>query len=122
MKSLLFHIVRLLDICFVSNLYLFLGVVISSFISKYIIRPYYHNLSKLENLLILIFNISLISIAVFFIRQLIKHKMPNPFNGIAGFKHTYLRELNGNIVMAFAFLIYLKPDITTYIDPLYNIF
>lgn len=119
-KSNLFYFVKMLDICYVSNLYLFLGVFSSAIISKYLFIPYDVNRPYLLNLIFLIFFVSVISIFVFIIRNLIKFYIPSPFDGIAGFQHKLLKEINGNVILAFAFLIYLTDNLREYSHMLYN--
>ena len=119
-KGNLFYFVKMLDICYVSNLYLFLGVISSALISRYIFIPYDVNRPYLLNLFFLIFFVSIISIFVFIIRKLIKFYIPSPFDGVAGFKHKLLKEINGNVILAFAFLIYLTDNLREYSHMLYN--
>ena len=54
-------------------------------------------------------------------RNLIKFWIPSPFDGIAGFKHHFLRELNGNVLLAFSFLIFLRDSLREYIYNLYKL-
>ena len=119
-RSNLFYLVKMLDICYVSNLYLFFGVFSSAIISRYIFISYDYNRPYLINLLFLIFFISVISLFVFIIRNLIKFYIPSPFDGIAGFKHKMLKEINGNVILAFAFLMYLSDNLREYSHMVYN--
>ena len=118
-KSNMFYFVKILDICYVSNLYLFLGVISSAFIDKFLFLPYDPSRPYILNYLFLIFIVSVISIFVFVIRNLIKFYIPSPFDGIAGFNHKFLREINGNVILAFAFLIYLIDNLREYLHMLY---
>lgn len=119
-KTNMYYLIKMLDICYVSNLYLFLGVMSSAIISRYIFIPYDENRLYIVNLLFLIFFVSVISIFVFVIRNLIKFYIPSPFDGVAGFKHKSLKEINGNVILAFAFLIYLTSNLREYSHMLYN--
>ena len=119
-KSYFFYIIKILDIFYVTNLYLFLGVLSSVFIKKYFIIPYDKSRLYILNLLYLLLIISFISLSVFLIRQLIRFYIPSPFNNIAGFKHSGLKEINGNVVLAFAFLMFLKDNLYEYTSSLYG--
>jgi hypothetical protein len=114
------HLVKGLDIFILGNLYLFLGVVVSSFFEKYISEPYNDKKSKLRNLLQLLLEVGLIMISVYIIRITIKHVIPNPLKGLEGFDPRKVVELNGGIVLAFAFLMYQKKDILSKVDKLYG--
>jgi len=119
-KSRSYYLVKFLDIVYVSNLYVFFGVIASGLINKLII-PYDEERVTILNLLYLIFIISLLALAVILIRNLIKFWIPSPFDGIAGFKHHFLRELNGNVLLAFSFLIFLRDSLREYIYNLYKL-
>ena len=113
-------LIKILAIFYVSNLYLILGIISSSLINKYIVVDYDSSRGYLINFLYLLFLVSSISLAAFIIRQLIKFYIPSPFDGIAGFKHKMLKEINGNVILAFAFLIYLTDNLREYSHMLYN--
>ncbi len=78
--------------------------------------------SKLLNLCQLIFEVGLLVVFVYLIRIFVKHVIPNPLKGIEGFDPTRVKELNGPIILAFAFLMYLKTPIQSKVDKLYNFF
>ena len=122
-KSIPFNrfLIKMLAIFYVSNLYLILGVISSSLIDKYIVIEYDSSRGYLINFLYLLFLVSSISLAAFIIRQLIKFYIPFPLDGVAGYKHKYLKEINGNVILAFAFLLYLKDALYTYSNTLYKI-
>ena len=116
------HLVKALDIFILGNLYLFFGVVTSSFLNKYVAKPYDKKKTKLRNFLQLIWETGLIMIIVYFIRIFIKHGIPNPLKGIMGFDPRKVVEINGGIVLAFSFLMYLKTPIKSKVDVLYDFF
>ena len=116
------RLVKAVDIFIIGNIYLFLGVVVSSFMAKYISKPYNKQKSKFLNLCQLIFEVGLLVVFVYLIRIFVKHVIPNPLKGIAGFDPNKVRELNGPIILAFAFLMYLKSPIQSKVDKLYNFF
>lgn len=122
MKDFGLRLVKSLDIFILGNIYLFFGVIVSSFITKYIAKDYDHRKSKLENLLQLILETGLIMVSVYIIRTFIKHVLPNPLKGIEGFDPRKVMEVNGGVILAFAFLMYLKKPIQSKVDVLYNFF
>lgn len=115
-------LVKLLDIFILGNIYMFLGCLISSYFKKYICKPYDRKKSKFMNFLQLIIEIGLIMITVYFIRNFVKYQIPNPLNNLYGFDSNRVKELGGGIVLAFAFLLYMKDSIKSKIDELYNWF
>ena len=120
-KSLNFFLIKILAIFYVSNLYLILGVISSSLINKYIVVDYDSSRGYLINFFYLVLLVSSISLAVFIIRQLIKSYIPFPFDGVSGYKHKYLKEINGNVILSFAFLFYLKNVLLDYSSALYKL-
>lgn len=122
MGNLGLRLVKALDIFILGNLYLFFGVVVSSFMSKYVAKPYDKEKSKLENFLQLIWETGLIMVSVYIIRIIVKHVIPNPLEGIQGFDPRRVVELNGGIVLAFAFLMYLQTAIKSKVHVLYDFF
>ena len=116
------RIVKLITIFVLGNLYLFLGVVTSTTMNKYIAKPYDTEKSKFRNFIQLTIEVGLIVIAVYCIRVIVKSKIPNPFHGMYGFDSRRVRELNGNIVLAFAFLMYLQVPIKSKVQKLYNFY
>jgi len=120
-KSLNFFLIKILAIFYVSNLYLILGVISSSLINKYVVVDYNSSRGYLLNFFYLILLVSSISLAVFIIRQLIKFYIPFPLDGVAGYNHRFLKEINGNVILSFAFLLYLKDALFKYSRALYKI-
>lgn len=112
----------MITIFVLGNLYLFFGVVTSTFMDKYVAKPYDKKKSDFLNLLQLVWEVGLIVIAVYIIRVIVKTKIPNPFHGMYGFDSKRVKELNGNIILAFAFLMYLQVPIKSKVQRLYNFF
>jgi len=119
-KPLLYHIVRILDIFYVSNLYLILGIILSGLIDKYIVIDYDSSRGYLINFLFLLFLVCCIALSKYIIQYLIKFYIPFPLDGVAGFKHKNLPEINGNVILTFAFLIYLRNELTAYSNSIYS--
>ena len=119
-QEVILHLVKALDIFILGNVYLFIGVIVSALIDKYIAKNYDKKKSKFQNLLQLIYETGIIMVSVYLIRIFIKHVIPNPLKGIAGFEPKRVKELGGGLVLAFAFLMYLKEKIKSKVEPLYN--
>lgn len=119
-KPLLFHIIKILDIFYVSNIYLILGIILSGLIDKYIVINYDSSRGYLFNFLFLLFLVCCIALSKYIIQYLIKHYIPFPLDGVAGFKHKDLPEITGNVILTFAFLIYLKNELTAYSNSIYS--
>ena len=120
MSNIGLRVIKIIDIFCIGNIYMFLGVLVSSFMARYIAKPYDHTKSKLRNLLQLILEIGLLMVFVYAIRIIIKHYIPNPLKGIYGFDPNRVVELNGSVILAFAFLMYLKPAISSKVRVLYD--
>jgi hypothetical protein len=102
-------------------MYLLLGVFASKMFKKYLVKPYDKDKSKLDNLLQLILEIGLLMVAVYIIRSLVIYLTRSKFNildGICGFRPRNVLELNGGVILAFSFLMYVKEPIRNKIDNL----
>jgi vacuolar-type H+-ATPase subunit I/STV1 len=120
--DMVIRVIKMIDIFILGNLYLFFGVLVSSAINKYIAKPYDPKKSKLRNFLQLIYETGVIMVSVYLIRILVKHGIPNPLDGIQGFDSRRVSENNGGVVLAFAFLMYMKDAIKSKVDVFYEIF
>jgi hypothetical protein len=119
MGGIKFRLVKILDIIILTNLYLLFGCIISSFLNYNVCKDYDNTKSKFHNLMQLIFEVSLIAISVYFIRVFIKHGLPNPLNGLYGFNPIRVKERNGGVILAFAFLMYMDAPIRSKVNNLY---
>ena len=115
------HIVKALYIFIIGNVYLLFGSVASHTMSVTVARDYDHKKSKLRNTLQLILETGLIMVSVYVIRVIIKHYTPNPFGGVFGFDPKRVKELSGGVILAFAFLMYMKEPISSKVKELYHI-
>lgn len=116
------RLIKMVDIFFLGNLYLFFGVIVSSGIDRFIAKPYDPKKSKVRNFLQLLLETGIIMVSVYLIRILVKHGIPNPLDGIQGFDSSRVSENSGGVILAFAFLLYLKDTIKSKVDVFYNIF
>ena len=120
--SAIIRLLKILDIFIIGNVYLGLGVVASSAIYKYVSKPYDPKKSKIRNFLQLILETGIIMVSVYLIRIFVKHVVPNPFEGIHGFDSHRVMENNGGVILAFAFLLYMKETIKSKVDAFYDFF
>ena len=121
-QDMMIRFIKMIDIFILGNLYLLFGVLVSSAINKYIAKPYDHRKSKLRNFLQLLLETGTIMVSVYLIRILVKHGIPNPLDGIEGFDSHRVSENNGGVVLAFAFLMYMKDAIKSKVDVFYDVF
>lgn len=115
-----FYLVKIIYIFLLGNIYLFFGTLMSYAIYKYISRPYDQRLSKLHNIAQLVLETGLIMVSVYFIRLTIK-VASHPLDGLFGFQHKRVKELGGSVILAFAFLIYMKERLANKITQLYGV-
>jgi hypothetical protein len=123
MTSYCLRLIKAADVFILGNMYLLLGVTVSKTFKTYLMKPYDDDKSKLENLFQLITEIGLIMVSVFVIRSTIIYIMKsgrNPFRGICGFNPRNVLEINGGVILAFSFLMYVKEPIKDKIDRLFD--
>lgn len=120
-NSFMLRLIKCLYIFILGNIYLFLGAIISHGITVYIAKDYDPQKTKFRNLLQLILEAGLIMVSVYIIRITVKHKLPHPFNGWYGFNPDRVKEMNGGVILAFAFLIYMKDPLSSKIKALYHV-
>lgn len=118
---LLYQVVKITFIIIIGNINFFLAILASKFLKTYVIKPFDKNESKFRNLLNIIFIVSCILVSVYLIRAFIK-SLPPFLDGLYGFKSANIKELNGSVILAFAFLIYLKDSMEPRIIKLFSDF
>jgi hypothetical protein len=102
----------------IGNIYLFFGVIMSSLIKKYISKPYRKDKSTTVNFLQLFLETGCIIVSVFFIRRVIIYHLFD----MKRLKKLGIIEVHGNVLLAFAFIYFLKDDLHSKINYLYNFF
>lgn len=112
------RVVKIIDIIIFSNIYFYFGIFVSYVLYKYISKPYDKKESKLRNFLQLAAEVGFLVTSVYFIRNIIK-SLPNPLDGLYGFDASKVKEMNGGVVLAFAFTFFMKEPIS---DKVKNIF
>ena len=105
------RLVKIADIIIFSNIYFYLGIFTSYILYKYLSKPYDKKESKLRNFLQLVSEVGILVTCVYLIRILVK-SIPNPLDGLYGFDASKVKELNGGVVLAFAFTFFMKEPIS----------
>ena len=116
-NELMLRLIKVISIIVISNIYFFSGIISSHYIRTHIAKDYDENKSKLSNFLQLMIEVSVIVIVVYILRVIIKN-IPNPLDSLYGFKHSKLRELNGNVILAFSFIFFMKDKLHNKVDKL----
>ena len=120
-NDFMLRLVKASYIFILGNIYLFLGAIISHAMKVHISKDYDPKQTKFRNLLQLILEAGLIMVSVYLIRIMVKHRFPHPFKGWYGFDPTRVKEMNGGVILAFAFLIYMKDPLGSKIKALYHV-
>ena len=68
---------------------------------------------EILNIFKLVREIGLIMIGVYVCRIIIKQYIPKPFEGKYGFKSNNLEDINGGVILAFGFLLFMQEPIFT---------
>ena len=105
------RLIKIADIIIFSNIYFYLGIFVSYILYKYLSKPYDEKESKLRNFIQLVLEVGILVTCVYLIRILVK-SIPNPLDGLYGFDASKVKELNGGVVLAFAFTFFMKEPIS----------
>lgn len=125
MNDLKLRFIKTINVFILGNIFFFTGVYVSKIYKKYLIKQYDDKKSKLENSLRLSFEIGVICMSVYLIRMVVKFlnkSRYHPLRGIYNFNPIDVLELNGGVVLSFAFLMYVKEPIQSKIDYLIETF
>lgn len=111
-RYLKFLSIKLFAITYYSILYFILGFL-SSVLLNYIIPVFQNTIQVTTSFITLIkliieifFNFAAIGIMFFFIRKIIKNYIPFPFNGVYGFQKSFLKEIQGGVIIAPIIMIF----------------
>lgn len=119
MTDLKLGLIKTINVFFLGNIFFYIGVYISKLYKKYLMKNYDKKKTKIENTLQLTFEIGIICITVYIIRNFVKivnKSKYHPLRGIYNFNPIDVLELNGGVILAFAFLMYVKEPIQNKID------
>ena len=120
-NELTIRTIKLIDISYLTIIYVTIAITISIFIDRLIGEFDEHEADKKSTFRIILeiyINLSFIAIAAYIIRNIV-HMIPCPLNGLYGFDHTKVKELNGGMVFSFA-LFYYQLNLNKKIKYLFN--
>ena len=101
--EVLFRLIKCLDISLIGVYYLILAIIVALVLNEIIkVEEAEDGLKKpLPNLFLKIaFQTSMIMLSVYAMRQIVK-RIPFPLDGVCGFEHKRVKEINGAVIMAF---------------------
>ena len=107
MTDLKLRLVKTVNVFILGNIFFFIGVYVSKLYKKYLIKEYDKDKTKIENTLQLSMEIGIICMTVYLIRTFVKflnNSKFHPLRGIYNFNPIDVLELNGGVVLSFAFL------------------
>ena len=108
--NLAFRLVKMLDIGYITTIYVILAVFLSTIIDEMLGVFNAEQAKKEGNLVFTLKTIGLVwlgGIIVYLIRNFVEF-IPSPFNGLAGFDHLRMKELTTAAAFAFIFLLYQR--------------
>ena len=111
-KEVIIRSLKIVDISIITILYFTIGFVSSFYINKlyYTIRDDYHQYPKWFFFIEICCQLSLISILVYIIRNMV-NAIPIPFEGYYGYQHSRVKELqSGGVALGFG-LFYGQSDL-----------
>ena len=120
-KELIIRGIKMIDIAYLTILYLLLSITFSVILDKMIgeFDPKEADKKTTFRLFMEIFGtVAIIGILAYFIRNMVE-RFPFPLNGIGGFQHSKVKELAGGTVFGFAIFLYqnnLRAKISYVID------
>lgn len=120
-NELTIRAIKMLDISYLTIIYVTIAITISILIDKLIGEFDEHEADKKSTFRIILeiyINLSFIAIAAYIIRNLVE-VIPFPLDGLYGFDHKRVKELNGGLVFSFA-LFYYQLNLNKKIKYLFN--
>lgn len=113
--------IKVIDIAFTTNIVFFLAFSASFGIHCVVAQPkstHIKNIHTVELVARLVATISLLSIAVWMVRN-VTQRVPFPLDGVCGYRHAMLKELGGGAIVAFAVMACL-PSLFKYKKELFE--
>jgi uncharacterized membrane protein YkvI len=108
MKELTIKCIKLLDITYLTIIYVTISIVFSIYLNK-LIGPFNkedaEKKSTLRLILEIYLNFSIIAMVAYLIRNLVE-LIPFPLDDVYDFEHAKVHELNGGIIFGFAIFYY----------------
>ena len=113
MNQISFYTIKILDITLVGIYFVILGIICSVIIEKmfsYDSDNTKEVLDKKKTIIIILeilLQAAVIMIAAYFTRKIVKH-IPFPLDGVGGYEHSQLKEINGGVLISFSIMIILS--------------
>ena len=99
-------------IVIIGLIYFFLGSMLSYHFKKYILIKFdKKEKNRFKIILSLCYEISILLIMVYFTRQIVKYILLQIGNNFEGIIINRIKEINGNIVLSLAFLMFIGDDL-----------
>jgi hypothetical protein len=124
-EYILFRIIKCTDIAYISVLFFIIGYLFGSYIDNFCLYLFGKNFKEKEKIYLMLeilFQIILVSIFAYIGRNLVE-KIPFPLDGMFGFVHQNLKELNtiGFInIFIYSFQYYMQDKLTFIKDTKFN--
>ena len=123
MASLLFRLVKMADIGYITVLYFLSGFIVARLIDNYI-NKYKKDIedkkTTIQLIMEIIFFLWINGMLIYIIRNIIEH-IPSPFENIYGLKHNLLTELKYAPILEFT-ILYYQVHLSDKLKNLYNRF
>ena len=100
----------MMDIGYITSIYVILAIFLSTILDKTLGKFSKKDAAKEGNFIFTLKTIGLlwlVGIIIYLIRNVVE-LIPSPFNGIAGYEHSRLKELTTAAAFVFVFLLYQK--------------
>ena len=111
LKELVFRVVKIGDIGYITTIYFLLAFFVSTWVDVRLLGPFQRERNARKSTARLlgecILHIYVVGILIYIVRNLVE-LIPSPFDGIQGFEHRRVKELTNAAVFTFIFLFYQK--------------
>ena len=100
--------IKILDIAYLSGLYVAIGLTFSVLVNNYIGRfnPKAADQKSIPRLMLEIWlQLSIILVSAYIIHNIVE-LVPSPLDGVAGFKHALVKERSGGVIFSFLLFFY----------------
>lgn len=107
-KELIIRGIKIIDIGFITAIYLVLGIVLARLCDNYLgdfDEEAENNKPRWISIVELILYFWFLGIIIYFVRNIV-YLIPFPMNGIYGFQHEKVKELSGDTTFAVSFVYF----------------
>ena len=121
-NNFMIRLIKCINISLIGNYYLILGIITSIILNQIYKDTDSENISNINLSLRIFSRTALIMIAAYIMRQIVK-RIPGVFNGMFGYNHSRVKEIQGGVIIAFSIITLqkeFKSDIELIIKRLQN--